>query len=250
MYKSSRLDSVLKSIQVTGTYEHTVPELAFGAQLAWRNASRCIGRISWSNLQVLNLNAINDFPFFSLFPIQHDEQRQILLATPGMNEPYFNKSTQKDLGLKINLEHIGIIVLFNFSVRPRFIKTLKIRYWVSLWYIQWYFFIYVEYQGIPRRVIILWPTLSSHGRIKSREIVCLPLSLDAILMFYIIILQLMDCRGVKSNLEMFDAVCQHIKYATNGGILRYEIYSIIYDSSIWDMSQMIQGQGKLCGWNV
>ena len=68
MYKSSRLDSVLKSIQVTGTYEHTAPELAFGAQLAWRNASRCIGRISWSNLQVLNLNAIIDFPFFHYFP--------------------------------------------------------------------------------------------------------------------------------------------------------------------------------------
>ena len=68
--------------------------------------------------------------------------------------------------------------------------------------------------------------------LKSREIVCQLLSMDTILMFYIIILQLMDCRGVKSNLEMFDAVCQHIKYATNGGILRYEIYSIIYDSSI------------------
>ena len=67
MYKSSRLDSVLKSIQVTGTYEHTAPELAFGAQLAWRNASRCIGRISWSNLQVLNLNAIIDFPFVHCF---------------------------------------------------------------------------------------------------------------------------------------------------------------------------------------
>ena len=67
MYKSSRLDSVLQSIQVTGTYEHTAPELAFGAQLAWRNASRCIGRISWSNLQVLNLNAIIDFPFVHCF---------------------------------------------------------------------------------------------------------------------------------------------------------------------------------------
>ena len=52
MYKSSRLDVVCKSILGTGTYEHTAPELAFGAQLAWRNASRCIGRIAWSNLQV------------------------------------------------------------------------------------------------------------------------------------------------------------------------------------------------------
>ena len=67
------------------------------------------------------------FLFFSLFPIQHDEQSQILLAAPGMNEPYFNKSTQKDLGLKINLEHMGIIIFFNLTVRPRFIKHLKIH---------------------------------------------------------------------------------------------------------------------------
>ena len=34
------------------TYELTENELVFGAKTAWRNASRCIGRIQWSKLKV------------------------------------------------------------------------------------------------------------------------------------------------------------------------------------------------------
>lgn len=37
-----------------GTYQLTETELVFGAKLAWRNATRCIGRIQWSKLQVRN----------------------------------------------------------------------------------------------------------------------------------------------------------------------------------------------------
>lgn len=36
----------------TSTYQLTETELVFGAKLAWRNATRCIGRIQWSKLQV------------------------------------------------------------------------------------------------------------------------------------------------------------------------------------------------------
>ena len=43
---------VMTSIEETGTYELTEQELAFGAKLAWRNASRCIGRKQWENLKV------------------------------------------------------------------------------------------------------------------------------------------------------------------------------------------------------
>ncbi|CAG0903117.1 unnamed protein product, partial [Darwinula stevensoni] len=35
----------------TGTYDLTSDELAFGARNAWRNASRCIGRIHWPPLK-------------------------------------------------------------------------------------------------------------------------------------------------------------------------------------------------------
>jgi len=35
-------------------------------------------------------------------------------------------------------------------------------------------------------------------------------------------LELQDARHVKNTEEMFDALCNHIKFATNGGNLRYK----------------------------
>ncbi len=36
----------------TGTYWHTPEELTFAGQVAWRNSSRCIGRLYWRSLRV------------------------------------------------------------------------------------------------------------------------------------------------------------------------------------------------------
>jgi nitric-oxide synthase len=47
-----RLEQVRAEIDATGTYVHSGPELVFGARAAWRNASRCIGRLYWRSLQV------------------------------------------------------------------------------------------------------------------------------------------------------------------------------------------------------
>ena len=49
---NQRLAEVLKDIEETGTYELAEKELIFGCRLAWRNASRCIGRIQWNKLHV------------------------------------------------------------------------------------------------------------------------------------------------------------------------------------------------------
>ena len=49
-----RLAEVRAEIYATGTYVHTGDELAYGAKLAWRNASRCIGRLYWRSLVVLD----------------------------------------------------------------------------------------------------------------------------------------------------------------------------------------------------
>jgi len=49
-----RLAAVLAEIDATGTYVHTADELTYGAKLAWRNASRCIGRLYWRSLLVLD----------------------------------------------------------------------------------------------------------------------------------------------------------------------------------------------------
>jgi nitric-oxide synthase len=43
---------VQRQIEATGTYRHTPAELTFGARVAWRNSSRCIGRLYWQSLRV------------------------------------------------------------------------------------------------------------------------------------------------------------------------------------------------------
>jgi nitric-oxide synthase, bacterial len=47
-----RLRHVRREIETVGTYWHTPDELAFGARVAWRNSSRCIGRLYWHSLRV------------------------------------------------------------------------------------------------------------------------------------------------------------------------------------------------------
>jgi nitric-oxide synthase len=49
-----RLAIVRAQIAATGTYVHTPDELTHGAKMAWRNASRCIGRLYWRSLLVLD----------------------------------------------------------------------------------------------------------------------------------------------------------------------------------------------------
>ena len=52
---AERLREVRAEIAATGTYEHTVQELTFGARVAWRNAARCIGRLYWNSMNVRDL---------------------------------------------------------------------------------------------------------------------------------------------------------------------------------------------------
>jgi nitric-oxide synthase len=47
-----RLAEVRRDIRSTGTYSHTAGELTFAARVAWRNSSRCIGRLYWRSLKV------------------------------------------------------------------------------------------------------------------------------------------------------------------------------------------------------
>nr|XP_013189994.1 unnamed protein product [Amyelois transitella] len=50
---AERLKAVRAELKEKGTYQLKTSELAFGAKQAWRNASRCIGRIQWKKLQFL-----------------------------------------------------------------------------------------------------------------------------------------------------------------------------------------------------
>ncbi|PEK99631.1 nitric oxide synthase oxygenase [Bacillus sp. AFS017336] len=56
----ARLKSIEIEIQETGFYTHTYEELEHGAKMAWRNSNRCIGRLFWDKLHVLDARQIND----------------------------------------------------------------------------------------------------------------------------------------------------------------------------------------------
>ena len=49
---TERLDNVMEAIGTQGSWRKTADELAFAAQLAWRNAPRCIGRLYWKGLHL------------------------------------------------------------------------------------------------------------------------------------------------------------------------------------------------------
>lgn len=55
-----RLQEIQQEIEQYGTYEHTFEELVHGARMAWRNSNRCIGRLFWNSLNVLDAREVND----------------------------------------------------------------------------------------------------------------------------------------------------------------------------------------------
>ena len=54
-----RLKEVKESIDQQGTYFHTTEELNHGARMAWRNSNRCIGRLYWKTLKVIDAREVN-----------------------------------------------------------------------------------------------------------------------------------------------------------------------------------------------
>src|SRR6202034_3848817 len=55
---SARMQQVSSEVKAHGTYWHTPEELAFAARVAWRNSSRCIGRLYWRTLRVRDLRQV------------------------------------------------------------------------------------------------------------------------------------------------------------------------------------------------
>ncbi|PPA68869.1 nitric oxide synthase oxygenase [Jeotgalibacillus proteolyticus] len=49
-----RKTEIKNSIMDNGIYTHTLEELTFGARAAWRNSNRCIGRLFWNSLEVID----------------------------------------------------------------------------------------------------------------------------------------------------------------------------------------------------
>jgi nitric-oxide synthase len=66
-----RLRSVRREIEASGTYWQAPQELAFGARLAWRNSSRCIGRLYWQSLQIRDRREIDRAPAIAAESVEH-----------------------------------------------------------------------------------------------------------------------------------------------------------------------------------
>lgn len=54
-----RIKEIEDEINNTGTYSHTGLELTHGAKMAWRNNNRCIGRLLWNTLNVIDARHIS-----------------------------------------------------------------------------------------------------------------------------------------------------------------------------------------------
>jgi len=66
-----RLRHVRREIEATGTYQHTPAELVFGARVAWRNSSRCIGRLYWRSLRVRDRREVTAAPDIAAESVTH-----------------------------------------------------------------------------------------------------------------------------------------------------------------------------------
>jgi nitric-oxide synthase len=54
-----RILQIDQEIETTGTYTHRFDELEHGALMAWRNSTRCIGRLFWKTLKVLDARQVS-----------------------------------------------------------------------------------------------------------------------------------------------------------------------------------------------
>ncbi|MEH6947388.1 nitric oxide synthase oxygenase [Bacillus sp. JJ634] len=57
---NSRIMDIQKEIEETHTYQHSLEELEIGAKQAWRNSNRCIGRLFWDSLRVIDQRHLRD----------------------------------------------------------------------------------------------------------------------------------------------------------------------------------------------
>ena len=58
--RQARWSEVRRELSRSGHYEHTPEELAYGARLSWRNNGRCIGRLMWESLDVVDCRHLTD----------------------------------------------------------------------------------------------------------------------------------------------------------------------------------------------
>jgi len=75
---ADRLARIQTEFEDSGTYRQTYEELAYGARVAWRNSSRCIGRLHWRALEVRDKRHLSTAEEIFEALVEH-----IVLATNG-----------------------------------------------------------------------------------------------------------------------------------------------------------------------
>jgi len=68
---AERMREIRREIASEGTYWHTEAELTFAAQVAWRNSSRCIGRLYWRSLRVRDRRHISSAEAIAAESVAH-----------------------------------------------------------------------------------------------------------------------------------------------------------------------------------
>ncbi|WP_284139131.1 MULTISPECIES: nitric oxide synthase oxygenase [unclassified Virgibacillus] len=71
---NERLSTVKAMIAKEGSYEHTIDELTYGARVAWRNSNRCIGRLFWDRLEVVDARHVTSSEEVFPYLVQHIEK--------------------------------------------------------------------------------------------------------------------------------------------------------------------------------
>lgn len=56
--REARWKAVRGEIRATGTYRHTSEELVHGCRIAWRNHARCVGRLHWKALHIVDHHTV------------------------------------------------------------------------------------------------------------------------------------------------------------------------------------------------
>ncbi|WP_332630848.1 nitric oxide synthase oxygenase [Halalkalibacter flavus] len=87
---NERMASIFKEIDEFGTYTHTYEELAHGARMAWRNSNRCIGRLFWESMHVLderNLETAEEIANALFFHLQYGTNQGKVIPTITVFKP-------------------------------------------------------------------------------------------------------------------------------------------------------------------
>ncbi|BAZ16739.1 nitric oxide synthase oxygenase [Calothrix sp. NIES-4071] len=82
----ARLAEVYQEYRQTETYWQTLIELAYGAKVAWRNSTNCIGRIFWQSLTVRDLRHLTTAQEIFAALVEHIE----LATNKGSIRPYIS----------------------------------------------------------------------------------------------------------------------------------------------------------------